>query len=199
MKLFKYSFLLAVIFIFSTAPVLAQETGGVKGKVRTVKGDGIEGVIVSARQENAEIKSVKSGGGGKFILSGLKPGLYNIVFDKDGFSPGIKYNVEIKKNSTRDLGDRLILAVDQGTQIILKGSVFNQYDRSVGGAKVEVEKILSDGSTEKISSGYTNISGEFTFRFSEGAAKIRVIASAKGSTASLDRQTSLGLCLRQNS
>lgn len=190
MKFFTYSFLLAFIFAFSTVIVSAQETGGVKGKVRTAKGDAIAGVTIIARQQGKDIKSVKAGADGKFVLGGLQPGVYNIVFDKSGYSLGIKYNVEIKKNSTRDLGDRLFLMADQGTQIILKGSVFNEDGRSVGGAKVEIVKLLSDGSTKKLASGYTDISGEFSFRFPEGATKLRVTASLKDSTASKEVEVS---------
>jgi Carboxypeptidase regulatory-like domain len=184
MKYFRYSLLIAFIFVFSAAAASAQETGGIKGKVRTAKGDAIAGVAVVARQQGADVKSVKSDGDGKFVLSGLKPGFYNIIFDKNGYGSGIKYNVEIKKNSIRDLGEKLILTVDQGTQVILKGSVFNQDGRSIGGARVQIEKVLSDGTTKKVGSSYTNISGEFTFRFPEGAAKYRVTATAKDSTAS---------------
>lgn len=184
MKYFRYSFLLAVVFVFSTVAALAQETGGVKGKVRTTKGGGIDGAIVTARQKGEDVKSAKADADGKFVLSGLQPGVYNIVFDKSGYSAGVKYNVEIKKNSTRDLGDNLVLTADQGTQIIIKGSVFNRSDKSVGGAKVEIERISGDGSIKKVGSGFTNVSGEFTFRFPEGAAKYRVTASAKDSKAS---------------
>jgi len=190
MKSLKHSFLLAIIFAFSSAIALAQETGGIKGKVRTAQGSAIEGVTITVRQQSEDIKSVKADASGKFILSGLRPGIYNIVFDKNGYNTGIKYNIEIKKNSTRDLGDRLILVVDQGTQVIVKGSVFNQDGRSVTGARVEIEKILSDGSTKKIRSAYTNISGEFTFRFSEGAAKFRVTVSAKDASASKEIEVS---------
>ncbi len=51
-------------------------------------------------------------------------------------------------------------------------------------ARVEIEKVLSDGSFKKVGSSYTNISGEFTFRFSEGASKYRVTAKAKDAASS---------------
>jgi hypothetical protein len=76
------------------------------------------------------------------------------------------------------------LTVDQGTLILIKGSVFDQNGRSLYGVKVQIEKIAGDGSTRKISSGLTSQSGEFTFRQPEQPAKFRVTASAKGATAS---------------
>jgi hypothetical protein len=184
MKFFEHPFLFVFIFAFSSFLASAQETGGVKGKIRAMNGGAIAGAGVTARQGGADIKSTKADESGKFVLNGLAPGVYNIVFDKSGYSSGIKYNVEIKRNKIVDLGERLILSVDQGTQIIVKGSVFNQSGRSVGGARVEIEKISSDGAPKKVGSSYTNISGEFTFRFSEGATKYRITATAKDAAAS---------------
>lgn len=173
-----------LISAFSSAVVFAQETGGIKGKVRTSRGDGISGVTVTARQNGEDVKSVRSDSGGKFELNELKVGVYNIVFTKSGLSSGLKYNVEVKTKKVSDLGDRLILTVDQGTQVIFKGSVFNQDGRSVAGAEVKIERLSEDGSTKKVGSVYTSVSGEFTFRQPEGAGKFRLTASAKGAAAS---------------
>ncbi len=82
------------------------------------------------------------------------------------------------------MGERLVLTIDQGTQVIIKGSVFAADGRSVGGAEIKIERISSDGSIKKLGSTLSNYSGEFTFKFSEGAAKYRITASAKGASAS---------------
>lgn len=180
MKYQKIFFLaVAIVLTFSSTAVFGQEAGGVRGRIRTPRGDGIGGAVVTARQNGKDVKSVTADSGGKFVLSGLNAGVYNIVFDKSGYASGIKYNVEIESNKTRNLGERLILTVDQGTQVIVKGSVFNQNDRSVVGARVEIERISGDGTAKKVGSGYTDISGDFSFRFEEGAAKYRVTARAK--------------------
>ena len=148
MKNFKSLFLLALAIAFSSISIAAQEeTGGVKGKVRTAKGGGIGGVGVTVKLNGADVKSAKSDEKGNFVLNGLKPDIYNIIFDKNGYSSGIKYNVEVKKGRISDLGDRLILNTDLGTQIIVKGSVFDQSGRSVYGAKIEIQKVNGDGST----------------------------------------------------
>lgn len=179
-------FFLAFAFIlsFSSTAVFGQEAGGVRGKIRTTRGDGIGSAVVTARQNGRDVKSITADADGKFALNGLAPGVYNIVFDKSGYSLGIKYNIEIEKNKIRDLGDRLILSSDKGTQVILNGGVFNQNDRSVAGARVVIEKISADGKIKKVGSGYTDISGDFSFRFPEGAAKYRVTAQAKSVKAS---------------
>ncbi len=173
-----------LLFVLCCTFVFAQDTGGIRGKVRTTKGDSISGVDVIARQKGEDVKSAISDSSGKFVLEAIKTGLYNIVFSKNGYSSGVMYNVEVRKKKTSDLGDRLILTVDQGTLILVKGSVFDQNGRSVYGAKVEFEKISADGSTRRIGSGSTSQSGEFTFRQPDRAAKFRVTASMKGASAS---------------
>jgi hypothetical protein len=178
MKLFK--FIVLLLFSVFTLPVMAQSTGGAKGKVRDPKGNGLGEVMITARQDGNDIKSVKSDNKGNFEINGLKPGIYNFVFEKTGYSLGVRFNVEIKGGSTVDLGDRLILQVDRGTLVLIQGSVFNQDGRSVSGAKVELERINSDGSTKKLGTVYTNISGEFSFRQPDSRGKFRVTATARG-------------------
>jgi hypothetical protein len=182
-RLIKYVSLVTII-AFSSIYAAAQETGGVKGKVRTAKGDGIAAASVTARQNGEDVKTTTADEKGNFTLENLKTGNYNLVFSKSGYSSGVMYNVEIKKKKINDLGDRLVLIIDQGTQVIIKGSVFNPDGRSVGGAEVKIEKVLSDGSYKKVGSYVSTYSGEFTFRFAEGAAKYRITASAKGASAS---------------
>lgn len=180
----KNLFALAFLIIFSANFAFAQETGSVKGKVRAASGGAIAGVTVTARQNGEDVKSVVTDAGGKFALENLKTGIYNFVFDKNGYSSGVRYNIEVRKKKTVDLGDRLILTVDQGTLVLIRGSVFDQNGYSLYGADVKVEKIFGDGSARKISSGLTNRSGEFSFRQAEQSAKFRVTASMKGATAS---------------
>lgn len=181
----KIVFFASLIVALSFSSALAQDTGGVKGKVRTTKGDGIASATVTARQNGEDLKSVTADANGEFVLEGLKPGNYNLVFSKSGYGSGVLYNVEVKKKQTRDLGGRLILTVDQGTQVIIKGSVFAPDGRSVGGAEIKIERVSSDGSTKKVGSSTASYSGEFTFRFPEaGAAKYRITASIKDATAS---------------
>jgi hypothetical protein len=175
---------------FCVAATLAQSTGGVKGKVRNSRGSGIAGATVSARQKGVDVKTTTANSKGEFVLDGLESGRYNLAFDAPGYSMGVMYNVEVRKNKVSDLGDRLILSSDQGTQVIVKGSVFFKEGFSVPGAKVEIESVGSDGSTKKLGSGFTSESGEFTFRQPQGAAKLRVTATYKGVSASKEVEVS---------
>lgn len=158
--------------------------GGIKGKVRNVKGGSIAGATVTARLGSKDVKTVKADGKGNFVMQGLEPGTYNVVFDADGYATGVKFGVEIKSGNVRDLGDRLILGFDQGDQIIIKGSVFYREGTSVTAAKVEIERVNDDGTTKDLGSTYTNISGEFTFRPPAGTTKVRVTAKYRGVSGS---------------
>lgn len=184
MKSFISFVLFGLILTFSSVFAPAQESGGLKGKVRTVKGEGIASAVVTARQNDEDVKSATADSDGNFVMENLKSGTYNLVFSKSGYSSGVMYNVEVKKKKINNLGDRLILLIDQGTQVIIRGSVFAPDGRSVGGAEIKIEKILSDNSVKKVGSSVSSYSGEFTFRFAEGAAKYRITATAKGASAS---------------
>lgn len=186
MKFYSKFLLLITLFAVSAAAALAQNTGGVKGKVRTTKNESIENVSVTARQNGKDVKTVTTDANGIFVLDGLTEGEYNFLFSKNGYTSGVRYNVEVKKNKIRDLGDRLILTVDQGTQVIIRGIVFDAGGRSVRGANIEIEKKQSDGSFKRVGATTSSYgvepltTGEFVFRFPEGAAEYRITASAKG-------------------
>ncbi|NNE64998.1 MAG: carboxypeptidase regulatory-like domain-containing protein [Pyrinomonadaceae bacterium] len=174
---------LVLILLTFSVTAFGQGTGSVKGKVRTKKGEGISEVTVTARLDGENIKSIKTGKGGKFKLSGLQPGKYNLVFEKPGYSGGVLYDVLVKRKKTNNLGGRLVLTVDQGTLVLIEASVFNENGFSVYGAKVVVEVINDDGSAKKVETGYTSRDGEVLFRFPVGAKKYRLTASGKKASA----------------
>lgn len=172
-----------VLNLLVVTAVFAQSGGGVKGRVKNMNGDGISGATITARLDGRDVATTRSSTSGSFSLGGLAPGLYNFVFDAKGYATGIRFAVEIKEGKVRDLGDRLILLVDRGSQILVQGSVFYKDGTSAEGAKVEVERISSDGSVRKIGTYWTNRAGEFSFRQPDGARKFRITASLRGVSA----------------
>jgi hypothetical protein len=196
MKYFSKVFFLTAIFVFSQFAVLAQETGGVKGKVRDSRSAALSGVSVTAQKNGSDVKTVSTDKNGAFEMNGLAVGTYNFVFSKNGYNSGIRYNVEVRKNKTTDLGNRLILGVDQGTLVIIRGVVFDQNGRAVRGANVEIEKKQADGSYKKVGATTTSYgveplaTGEFVFRFPQGAANFRIKALLKGISASEEIEVS---------
>lgn len=177
---------LGLLFLVSClASFVSAQTGGVKGKLKNMNGDGIGGATVTARQNSKDIASTTTNNKGSFALNGLREGTYIIVFDAKGYATSTyRYDVEIKPGKIRDLGGNLILMVDRGSQVLVQGSVFYKDGTSVSGAKVEVERISSDGSVRKIGTYWTSVSGEFSFRQPEGPKKFRVTATHRGVSAS---------------
>ncbi|HEX6125856.1 MAG TPA: carboxypeptidase-like regulatory domain-containing protein [Pyrinomonadaceae bacterium] len=173
-------FLLSAVWLVP----LAFSQGGIKGKVRNNKGGTIPGATITARLNGQDVKTVRSDSKGVFVMQGLEPGTYNISFDANGYATGVKFGVEIKNGTVRDLGDRLILSADQSDLVIVRGSVFFREGTSVTAAKVEIERVNEDGSTKRLGETYTNVSGEFTFRPPPGVTKVRVTAKYKGVSGS---------------
>ena len=173
---------LATLFL---VPAVFAQTGALKGKVRNTRGSGIPNATITARHDGKDVKTVRADSKGNFVISGLDAGTYNVVFDADGYATGVLYRVEVKKG-TRNLGSRLILSVDQGQQVILRGSVFYREGTSILGAKVELHRLNSDGTTQKLATAFSTVSGEFTFRRPKADATYRIIASYKGVSGSKD-------------
>lgn len=177
-EIFSITAFLFIFCVFSHA----QETGGAKGKIRNAQDRGIAGVTVVAEQDGKAVRKISTDKSGAFKIEGLKSGKYNFVFSKTGFATGSLNNVEVGGKQVRDLGKRL-LEVDEGMLVLIKGTVFDQDGKSIPDAKVEIERISGSGQS-KLKPDYTSESGDFTFRFPEGAAKFRVTASIKGKSSS---------------
>ena len=171
-----------VIILFTAAISAGQDKslGAIKGKVRVETGTP-SGVTVVVRRGQTEVTRSETQKNGDFVVSRLTPGVYGLTFRKAGLSVGTIEDVEVKAGKTRSLGDRLILTIDEGSIAFLSGSVFDADGRSVPNAKVELFKILEDGTAKKIDSRITTETGSFKFRLSPEAAKYRVSVKREGS------------------
>jgi hypothetical protein len=175
--------LFAVVVILAAAVAfLGQDKslGAIKGKVRVETGTP-GGVTVVVRRGQTEVTRGTTEKNGEFIVSRLAPGVYGLTFRKAGLSIGTIEDVEVKAGKTRSLGDRLILTIDEGSIAFLSGSVFTAEGRSVANAKIELARIMEDGSVKKIDGRITTETGSFKFRLSPEPAKYRV--SVKAGTA----------------
>lgn len=156
-------------------------TGGIKGKVRSENGSSVGGVAVVVRQGEREVARVSTGSKGEFELTGLAPGLYGLTFRKPGLSVGTLEGIEVRAGKVRELPDRLVLKVDEGTLAFLRGSVFTPDGRSVPGARVELARRAPDGTLKKLDGRVTNETGSFVFRLTPEAATYRVTVRMGGS------------------
>ena len=181
MRFKKTLFLFVIAFAFAgVAPGQDKSLGAIKGKVRVETGTPA-GVTVVVRRGETEVTRSTTDKNGDFLVSRLTPGIYGVTFRKPGLSIGSLEDIEVKAGKTRSLGDRLVLTIDEGSIAFLSGSVFNAAGRSVSNVKVELLRILEDGSTKKIDSRITTETGSFKFRLSPEAGKYRVSVKADGS------------------
>jgi Carboxypeptidase regulatory-like domain len=169
------SLLLAVVAVNAQD----KSTGAIKGKVRVEIGTP-SGVTVIIREGEREIRKATTDKNGEFLVSGLTPGRYGLTFRKPGLSIGTIEDIEVKAGKTRSLGDRLVLTIDEGSIAFIRGSVFSNEGRSVPNARVELAKVLDDGTAKKIDGRLTNETGAFVFRLSPDVAKYRVSVKAEG-------------------
>lgn len=183
MRFKKSLFVLAIILAGASLSLAQDKTlGAIKGKVRVETGTPA-GVTVVVRRGETEVTRSTTNKDGDFLVSRLAPGVYGLTFRKTGLSIGTIEDVEVKAGKTRSLGDRLVLTIDEGSIAFLSGSVFSPEGRSVPNAKVELSRILEDGTTKKIDGRITTETGSFKFRLSPEPAKYRVSVKPDGADA----------------
>ena len=176
-----WNVLLVFLILVSSVTGFAQDrsTGGIKGKIRVETGTP-NGVSVIVRQGDREVARGVTDKKGEFTVARLAPGRYGVTLRKPGLSVGTIEDVEVRSGKTRSLGDRLVLSIDEGSIAFIRGSVFNQNDRSVPNVRIELARVESDGTARKIDGRVTNEIGSFVFRLSPEAAKYRVTAKPNG-------------------
>ena len=180
MRFNKTPFVLVFLLLAAGIAVGQDKTLGViKGKVRVETGTP-GGVTVVVRRGETEVTRATTDKNGDFVVSKLTPGKYGLTFRKPGLSIGSMEDIEVKAGKTRSLGDRLILTIDEGSIAFVSGSVFNADGRSVPNAKVELSRILEDGTVKKIDGRVTTETGSFKFRLSPEAGKYRVSVKRDG-------------------
>ncbi|MFY9620327.1 MAG: carboxypeptidase-like regulatory domain-containing protein [Pyrinomonadaceae bacterium] len=170
--------LLALLALAASAQEKDKTTGALKGKVRVERGSPA-GVAVILRRGDEEVRRVETDRKGEFTIARVPPGMYGLTIRKPGLAVASIEKLEIKAGSTRSLKD-LILAVDEGSITFLRGSVFTEGGRSVPGVRVELSRVISESSVERLDARNTGETGEFVFRVPPDAAKYRLTLKADG-------------------
>ena len=185
---FKKSLFVLAVMLFGAAVAVGQQdktTGAIKGKIRVETGTAA-GVTVVVRRGETEVARSTTEKNGDFLVSRLKPGIYGLTFRKPGLSIGTIEDIEVKAGKTRSLGDRLVLTIDEGSIAFLSGSVFSANGRSVPNVKVELSRVLEDGTLKKIDGRITTETGSFKFRLSPELGKYRVSVKTDGEPVTKD-------------
>src|SRR5450432_4854744 len=119
----------ALMLFLAGASAQDQTVGAIKGKVRVERGSP-SGVAVIVRQGEQEISRATTDHNGDFLVARLTPGFYGLTVRKTGLSVATIENIEVKPGKVRSLGDKLFLAIDQGSIAFIRGSVFDANGRS---------------------------------------------------------------------
>jgi hypothetical protein len=162
-----------------TAVAQDKSLGAIKGKVRVETGTPA-GVAVIVKQGDREVMKGVTDKKGEFVVGRLTPGRYAVTFKKPGLNIGTIEDVEVKAGKTKSIGDNLMLGIDEGSIAFIRGSVFNQDGRSAPNVRVELARIMEDGTTKKIDGRVSNETGSFAFRLMPEAGKYRVTAKGGG-------------------
>lgn len=168
----------ALFVLVGTAAAQDKTTATIKGKVGVERGSPL-GVAVTVLQGEREVAQTTSDKSGNFQIKRLPPGTYSVKFRKAGFAVGTIDNVTLKAKDTRSFKD-LILTVDEGSIVFIRGSVFNEGGRSVPGIRVDLVKVVNENSVVKLDSRITGETGEFVFRLPPDPAKYRLTLKADG-------------------
>lgn|SRR5262245_49495326 len=179
MLIIRFSLCSCLLLAFSVV-CFAQDkrTGSIKGKVRVEKGSP-SGVAVTVMQGDREVSHATTDKKGDFVISHVSPGTYSVRFRKAGLSVGTIDDVVIKAGQTRSFKD-LVLPVDEGSLVFIRGSVFTEEGRSVPGVRVDLARVIDENSVQKLDSRITGETGEFVFRLPPDVAKYRITLKADG-------------------
>jgi hypothetical protein len=181
----KHKFISAIflltLLVVSVAAQKNKTTGSIKGKLKTESGSA-QGVRVSVQQGEREVATATTDRKGSFEIAGLAAGRYSLTFRRQGLSVAEIKDFEVVAGKSRSLGANLVLPVDEGSLVFVKGSVFTEEGRSIPGARVELARIQADGTTKKIDGRISTESGSFSFRLPVETARYRVTARMDGMT-----------------
>ena len=100
-------FLLAVFFLLAGATPSAQD-GTLSGIVTDATGTRLPGVRVEASNQDAAGAAVTDGAG-RYLIAGLTPGVYAVLFTQPGFAPVVRGGVTVGAASPATLDVRLDL------------------------------------------------------------------------------------------
>jgi hypothetical protein len=168
----------SLLLLLLSVTALSQDktTASIRGKVKVEQGTPV-GVNVILFQGEQEVTRATTDKKGEFTIARVNPGVYTVTFRKPGLAVGSIPNLDLKAGQKRVLHD-LVLGIDDGSIAFLRGSVFTESGRSVPGVRVELARIVSDNSLQKIDARVTGETGEFVFRLSPETARYRVTVKA---------------------
>ena len=140
----------AILAAMLLAPSAASAQDGLSGTVTDTTGLVLPGVTVVARSTEAggQVRTAATDASGRFTISGLQPGAYDVTFTLPGFQEVVRTGVEVSAGAATTLD--VALAVEFEEQVVVVGS--RAQPRSVTASPVPIDAIalqdvVSQGAT----------------------------------------------------
>ena len=145
--------ILLVLAAVVVAPGIARaQNAAIEGLVTDTTGLMLPGVTVEARSATAggQMQTTVTDGAGRFTMSALQPGTYDVTFTLPGFAPVVRDRVEIATGATVPLD--IEMAVQLKERVVVVGS--RAQPRSVTASTVPIDAIPSE---DVVSQGNTDV------------------------------------------
>jgi hypothetical protein len=133
-----------LVFLFlmaSAAPLFAQQTGAIRGKVTSTDGATLPGVTVTARSEVLpQPRETVTGANGEYLLPALQPGLYTVEFVLSGMQPATrKAAVQLAQQTPLDV--TLGVGITESITVTAESSVIDKESAAIASG-ISNEQIL---------------------------------------------------------
>ncbi len=167
---------IAPVFLFASI-CAAQSTGSVTGSVvDRVTGAGIPDVVVTVYTRQAVLYEATSDGSGNFSVFGMKPGDYEVRFEKEGYEP-IPIKIPPQPYKVGQGQDPVRIRLELTRHVSFSGRVLDPDGKPVSQAEVRLGNhlavpVLSDGTftvKDLVSGSYSVAAVPKATRVPEGA------------------------------
>ena len=140
----------AILAAVLLAPNAASAQDGLSGTVTDTTGLILPGVTVEARRTagGGAVRTATTDNAGRYALSGLQPGSYDVTFTLPGFQEVVRTGVEVRAGAATTLDVELVVELEE--QVVVVGS--RAQPRSVTASPVPIDAIplqdvVSQGAT----------------------------------------------------
>jgi hypothetical protein len=115
------------------APAAAQTTGGIVGRVTDAQGGALPGVTIEARSPSLQgTRTATSDGAGRYRLTLLPPGAYNVAITLEGFAPENRTTVTVDLDKETTINATLHPAVAESITVTSEVPVIDVTSPSIG-------------------------------------------------------------------
>lgn len=154
-----------------------NQSGGLRGKVRTRKGRPLAGVTIRATSKDRQYETTSTTQG-DFSFTELVPDDYTMAFVKGGYKTFTTRQLTVAPGETVRLSKPIEMAEEGAPYSIIRGAVLQGPGFTLPNAIVLLERV--DGRRKTKMETISHEGGEFAFRLRAESATYRVTARAEG-------------------